>query len=84
VVKAQLFAPPDAIFCTPLVSPETLTGTLLPVPIAPPLPNWPEPCWPQHLTPPPVVNAHVWFSPAAMAWTPLDCLSSEHLAQIAA
>jgi len=36
-----------------------------------PLPSRPEPLWPQHLTPPPLVSAQVWKLPAVIALTPL-------------
>jgi hypothetical protein len=35
-----------------------------------PSPSWPELPRPQHAAPPPVVAAHVWSAPAAMAATP--------------
>ena len=65
----QHFTPPDAMIAqlcnhpldtatTPLVRPETSTGTLLSS--VAPLPSWPELLSPQHLTPPEVVNPQVW------------------------
>ena len=54
---------------TPLVRPVTSTGTSDWVLV--PLPSWPLRLLPQHLTPPLVVRAQVWLSPAAIAATPL-------------
>src|SRR3990172_8874048 len=56
---------PAAIAPMPLARPETSTGLLLSVVV--PLPSWPEPLEPQHLTPPSLVSAHVWSRPAAIA-----------------
>ena len=36
-----------------------------------PSPSWPKSLSPQHLTPPALVSAQVWPSPAAIAVTPL-------------
>ena len=69
LVSAQVWRPPAEIALTPLARPETSTGTLLSVFV--PLPSWPYVPLPQHLTPPPLVSAQVWISPAAIAVTPL-------------
>ena len=55
---------------TPLESPTTFTGVRRFVAV--PSPSWPDPLNPQHLTPPPLVSAQVWYLPAAMAMTPLE------------
>ena len=68
LVSAQVWAKPAAIAVTPLVRPETSTGTLLKLVERSPV--WPEPLSPQHLTPPPLVSAQVWRL-AAIALTPL-------------
>jgi hypothetical protein len=55
---------------TPEVNPSTSTGTVLVV--KEPSPNCPSEFKPQHFNPPTDVIAHVWFSPADTARTPLD------------
>src|SRR2546422_994304 len=68
-MSAQLCSPPAAIAVTPLLRPMTSTGKkrLLVVPS----PSWPTKPPPQHLTPPTLVSAQLWKSPAAIAVTPL-------------
>jgi hypothetical protein len=65
LVSAQVWPPPAVIAVTPLARPVTSTGVLLSVVV--PLPSWPAPLAPQHLTPPPLVSAHVWLEPAEIA-----------------
>src|SRR5690606_12093151 len=67
---AQLCCEPTPIALAPLARPLTLTGTSLSLPE--PSPSWPQLLLPQHLTPPPLVRAQVWPSPAAIAATPLE------------
>ena len=54
---------------TPELRPDTLTGTLLWAVV--PSPSCPAEFLPQHLTPPLLVTAHVWFSPTETDCTPL-------------
>ncbi len=63
LVIAQLWARPAATAATPPISPVTSTGTGLLVLL--PLPNSPLLLSPQHLAPPAVVTAQVWYPPAA-------------------
>src|SRR5258708_29161850 len=78
MVSAQVESPPTDTAVTPLVSPETCTGTELAA-------------WgvvrnsaPQHSTPPPAVRAQVAPAPSATAVTPLvspeTCTGTELLA----
>src|SRR3990172_3731563 len=82
LVRAQVWAPPAAMVATPLARPETSPGVVLHEytrlftvhvcgPELVPLPSWPKPLPPQHLTLPIVVRAQVWMPPAAMAAMPL-------------
>ncbi len=61
LVSAQVWFVPAAIAITPLVSPMTSVGTDLSVVV--PSPSMPPLLSPQHLTPPPLVSAHVWAVP---------------------
>jgi hypothetical protein len=56
--------PPAEIEATPEVRPATFTGVRLLVVV--PSPSCPAELLPQHLTPPEVVSAHVWLSPASI------------------
>ena len=71
-VTAQVWDPPAATTFTPLPSPLTSTGVVCLSVV--PFPNWPEPLFPQHLSPPPrtvSIIAQVWSPPAATPLTPL-------------
>src|SRR3972149_744339 len=68
-VSAQVWKLPAAIALIPLARPETSTGT--PVLVVVPFPSSPSEFQPQHLTPPPIVSAHVCQLPAVIALTPL-------------
>src|SRR5205823_610845 len=59
VVRAHVWLPPALMALMPLLKPLTSTGTLLPTVL--PLPSWPEGLYPQHLTPPAAVKAHMWL-----------------------
>ena len=59
VVTAQVWKVLVVIDATPDVRPETSTGVLLVVVM--PSPSWPPQLLPQHLTPPEVVTAQVWW-----------------------
>src|SRR5207244_9008719 len=65
LVSAQVWKLPAATAAAPLVSAETSTGACRPVVV--PSPSSPRSFRPQHLTPPPLVNAQVWSAPAATA-----------------
>lgn len=67
VVRTHVFCVPAETDATPLVRPGTSNGLLLFVVV--PLPNWPKPLAPQHLTPPVLVRAQVWSKPAETAAT---------------
>ena len=64
-VSAQVCVSPAAIAFTPLVNPVTLTGVSRCVCVL--SPSCPAELSPQHLTPPPVVNAQEWLAPVAIA-----------------
>ena len=64
-VRAHAWACPVATASTPLDSP--LTGTGVSRVVVVPSPSWPELFWPQHMTPPPDVTAHVKPVPPAAA-----------------
>ena len=68
VVSAQVWRPPTAMAATPLVSPVTSTGLLRCVVV--PSPTSPVLFQPQHLAPPVVVRAQVWWPPETTAATP--------------
>jgi hypothetical protein len=70
VVMAHVWSPPAEIAMTPEDRPDTLTGVALLV--VDPSPSWPMLLPPQHFTPPLVVMAHVWSSPAETAVTPAE------------
>jgi len=61
MVNAQVCDQPAAMALTPLESPLTFTGMRLPK-----AELFPNSALPQHITPPVVVNAQVWYAPAAM------------------
>src|SRR5439155_12116393 len=69
LVSAQVWPPLASSAATPLASPETATGVWRSVVV--PSPSWPSALRPQHLTPPALVSAQVWKSPAEIAATPL-------------
>ncbi|KRC30598.1 hypothetical protein ASE28_14285 [Acidovorax sp. Root219] len=69
VVSAQVWLPSAAMAATPPAKPVTVWGVVLSVVL--PSPSWPKLLSPQHCTAPAVVSAQLWFSPAAMAATPL-------------
>ena len=69
VVRAQVLTSAAEMAATPLVSPETSTGTSDSVVV--PLPSWPTSFRPQHFTPPAVVSAQAWLVLAEIATTPL-------------
>jgi hypothetical protein len=50
-----------------LAAPGTSAGFNTGCPVVFPMPSWPYPLPPQHLTPPPATMAHVWKTPVAMA-----------------
>src|SRR5947207_10735443 len=69
LVSAQTWPSSTVIAVTPLERPETSTGVWRSVRV--PSPSSPStPLYPQHLTPPALVNAHVTPVPAAIAVTP--------------
>ena len=68
MVGAQVWRPPTAMAATPLVSPVTSTGLLRCVVV--PSPTSPVLFQPQHLAPPVVVRAQVWWPPETTAATP--------------
>src|SRR3990172_8171069 len=69
-VSAQERSIPAVMAATPLSKPVTATGTKRLVVV--PSPSWPPKFFPQHLTAPAVVSAHVWYCPAPIATTPLS------------
>src|ERR1700694_5798718 len=69
MVSPQLWLLPAEMAATPLVRPVTSPGSGLFAIVA--FPSWPEPLEPQHLTPPPVVRAQVWPTPAETEGTAL-------------
>src|SRR5690348_15134896 len=60
------FAPSSTAFDTPATT--TGTDAVSYVPLL--SPSWPRSLWPQHVTPPELVTAHVCAPPAAMAVRP--------------
>src|SRR5207244_1683517 len=69
LVSAQVWPPPASSAATPLAAPETARGVGRSVVV--PSAGWPSALPPQHLTPPALVSAQVWKSPAEIAATPL-------------
>src|SRR5262249_10936864 len=70
VVTAHVWYPPASTWEMPLVRPDTSTGVGRCVVLA--SPSCPSKLAPQHLMPPPVVSAQVWYSPALTATMPLE------------
>jgi hypothetical protein len=68
-VTAQVTRPPAAMDETPVARPTTAVGVVRELVV--PSPSCPESFLPQHVTPPVVVNAQEWASPATTAVTPL-------------